>query len=67
MEDRGVFFIHGCLSGMIVEKITALKTWNSTSAKQLTNHRASGEELAQMQAPVEMSPERVSEYIGPDE
>ena len=41
---------------------------NICKSKQLTNHRASGgEELAQMQAPIEMSLERALEYIGPDE
>jgi GTP-binding protein len=34
----------------------------------LTNHRASGgEELAQLQAPIDMSLERALEYIGQDE
>jgi len=34
----------------------------------LTNHRASGgEELVQLQAPIDMSLERALEYIGQDE
>jgi GTP-binding protein len=41
---------------------------NVCKAKQLTNHRAaSGDELVQLQAPVDMSLERALEYIGPDE
>jgi GTP-binding protein len=36
--------------------------------KQLTNHRAAGgDELVQLQAPVQMTLERALEYIGPDE
>ena len=36
--------------------------------KQLTNHRsATGDELVQLQSPVEMSLERALEYIGSDE
>jgi predicted membrane GTPase involved in stress response len=36
--------------------------------EQLTNHRASGgEELVQLQTPVDMSLERALEYIGSDE
>ncbi len=41
---------------------------NVCKAKQLTNHRsATGDELVQLQAPVEMSLERALEYIGSDE
>ncbi|MFN4065713.1 MAG: translational GTPase TypA, partial [Thermosynechococcus sp.] len=41
---------------------------NVCKAKQLTNFRSStGDELVQLQAPVEMSLERALEYIGPDE
>jgi GTP-binding protein len=41
---------------------------NVCKTKQLTNHRASGgEELVQLQAPVDMSLERALEYIGADE
>ena len=37
-------------------------------AKQLTNHRAAGgDELVQLQTPVDMSLERALEYIGSDE
>jgi GTP-binding protein len=41
---------------------------NICKSKQLTNHRASGgEELVQLQAPIDMNLERALEYIGPDE
>jgi GTP-binding protein len=41
---------------------------NVCKTKHLTNHRAStGEELVQLQAPVEMTLERALEYIGEDE
>jgi GTP-binding protein len=41
---------------------------NVCKAKQLTNHRsATGDELVQLQAPIEMSLERALEYIGSDE
>jgi GTP-binding protein len=41
---------------------------NICKTKQLTNHRsATGDELDQLQAPVEMSLERALEYIGADE
>ena len=72
-EDRGVFFIHPgtkVYRGMIVGENNRSQDLelNVCKTKQLTNHRASGgEELAQMQAPVEMSLERALEYIGPDE
>jgi GTP-binding protein len=49
---------------------TAPKTWslNVCKTKQLTNHRsATGDELVQLQSPVDMSLERALEYIGPDE
>jgi GTP-binding protein len=43
-------------------------TLNICKAKQLTNHRAAtGDELVQLQAPIEMSLERALEYIGSDE
>jgi len=41
---------------------------NICKTKQLTNHRsATGDELVQLQSPVDMSLERALEYIGPDE
>jgi len=72
-EDRGVFFITPgtkVYRGMIVGENTRPQDLelNICKTKQLTNHRASGgEELVQLQAPVEMSLERALEYIGPDE
>jgi GTP-binding protein len=39
---------------------------NICKTKQLTNHRsATGDELVQLQSPVDMSLERALEYIGP--
>ena len=72
-EDRGVFFISPgtkVYRGMIVGENTRPQDLelNICKTKQLTNHRASGgEELVQLQAPVEMSLERALEYIGSDE
>ena len=72
-EDRGVFFITPTTKvyrGMIVGEHNRSQDLelNICKTKQLTNHRASGgEELVQLQAPVEMSLERALEYIGPDE
>jgi GTP-binding protein len=72
-EDRGVFFITPgtkVYKGMIVGEHNRPQDLelNVCKAKQLTNHRASGgEELVQLQAPVDMSLERALEYIGPDE
>ncbi|MCL1471805.1 translational GTPase TypA [Argonema antarcticum] len=72
-EDRGVFFITPgtkVYRGMIVGENTRPQDLelNICKTKQLTNHRASGgEELVQLQAPVDMSLERALEYIGPDE
>ncbi|HEY9705435.1 MAG TPA: translational GTPase TypA [Allocoleopsis sp.] len=72
-EDRGVFFIKPgtkVYRGMIVGENNRPQDLelNLCKAKQLTNHRASGgEELVQLQAPIEMSLERALEYIGPDE
>jgi GTP-binding protein len=41
---------------------------NICKTKQLTNHRAaSGDELVQLQSPIDMSLERALEYIGPEE
>ena len=72
-EDRGVFFITPgtrVYRGMIVGEHNRPQDLelNVCKTKQLTNHRASGgEELVQLQAPVEMSLERALEYIGSDE
>ncbi len=72
-EDRGVFFITPgtkVYKGMIVGENNRPQDLelNICKTKQLTNHRASGgEELVQLQAPVDMSLERALEYIGPDE
>ncbi|WP_088891480.1 translational GTPase TypA [Leptolyngbya ohadii] len=72
-EDRGVFFITPgtkVYKGMIVGEHNRPQDLelNVCKAKQLTNHRAaSGDELVQLQAPVDMSLERALEYIGPDE
>jgi GTP-binding protein len=72
-EDRGVFFITPgtrVYKGMILGEHNRQQDLelNVCKAKQLTNHRASGgEELVQLQAPIEMSLERALEYIGPDE
>ncbi|MFM8004517.1 MAG: translational GTPase TypA, partial [Dolichospermum sp.] len=41
---------------------------NVCKTKQLTNHRAAGgDELVQLQAPIDMSLERALEYIAQDE
>jgi GTP-binding protein len=72
-EDRGVFFITPSTKvyrGMIVGEHNRQQDLelNVCKTKQLTNHRAaSGDELVQLQAPVDMSLERALEYIGPDE
>jgi GTP-binding protein len=72
-EDRGVFFIvpgTRVYKGMVVGEHNRSQDLelNICKSKQLTNHRASGgEELVQLQAPVDMSLERALEYIGADE
>ncbi|WP_035986174.1 translational GTPase TypA [Leptolyngbya sp. KIOST-1] len=72
-EDRGVFFISPgtkVYKGMIVGEHNRNQDLdlNICKTKQLTNHRAaSGDELVQLQTPVDMSLERALEYIGPDE
>ncbi|MEN9206284.1 MAG: translational GTPase TypA [Thermostichales cyanobacterium BF4_bins_65] len=72
-EDRGVFFITPgtrVYKGMIVGEHNRPQDLelNVCKTKQLTNHRAAGgEELVQLQAPVEMSLERALEYIEADE
>ncbi|MBL1210702.1 translational GTPase TypA, partial [Geminocystis sp. GBBB08] len=72
-EDRGNFFIHPgtkVYRGMIIGESNRAQDVeiNVCKTKQLTNHRsATGDELVQLQAPIEMSLERALEYIGPDE
>jgi GTP-binding protein len=72
-EDRGLFFIKPgtkVYKGMIIGEHNRPQDLelNVCKTKQLTNHRAaSGDELVQLQAPLEMSLERALEYIGPDE
>ena len=72
-EDRGVFFITPgtkVYKGMIVGEHNRPQDLdlNVAKTKQLTNHRAaSGDELVQLQSPVEMSLERALEYITTDE
>jgi GTP-binding protein len=72
-EDRGVFFITPgtkVYRGMIIGEHNRPQDLdlNVCKAKQLTNHRAAtGDELVQLQAPIEMSLERALEYIGSDE
>ena len=72
-EDRGVFFVTPgtkVYKGMIVGEHNRSQDLdlNVCKAKQLTNHRAaSGDELVQLQSPIEMSLERALEYIGSDE
>ncbi|WP_375496841.1 translational GTPase TypA [uncultured Nostoc sp.] len=72
-EDRGAFFITPgtkVYRGMIVGEHNRPQDLelNICKTKQLTNHRAAGgDELVQLQAPIDMSLERALEYIGPDE
>ncbi|MFS8866817.1 translational GTPase TypA [Synechococcus sp. OH30] len=72
-EDRGVFFIKPgtrVYKGMIVGEHNRPQDLelNVCKTKHLTNHRSStGEELVQLQPPVEMTLERALEYIGEDE
>ena len=72
-EDRGSFFIEPgtkVYKGMIIGENNRPQDLelNVCKTKQLTNHRAaSGDELVQLQSPIEMSLERALEYIGPDE
>ncbi|MEO1144169.1 MAG: translational GTPase TypA [Cyanobacteria bacterium J06638_22] len=72
-EDRGVFFITPgtkVYKGMIIGEHNRPQDLelNVCKTKQLTNHRsATGDELVQLQAPVDMSLERALEYIGSDE
>ncbi len=72
-EDRGVFFITPgtkVYKGMIVGEHNRPQDLdlNVCKTKQLTNHRAAtGDELVQLQSPMEMSLERALEYIGANE
>jgi len=72
-EDRGVFFITPgtkVYKGMIIGEHNRPQDLdlNICKTKQLTNMRSStGDELVQLQSPVEMSLERALEYIGSDE
>jgi GTP-binding protein len=72
-EDRGSFFISPgtkVYKGMIVGEHNRQQDLelNVCKTKQLTNHRASGgEELVQLQTPIDMNLERALEYIGSDE
>ncbi|NJN03908.1 MAG: translational GTPase TypA [Leptolyngbyaceae cyanobacterium RM1_1_2] len=72
-EDRGSFFIEPgtkVYKGMIVGENNRAQDLelNVCKTKQLTNHRAaSGDELVQLQTPIEMSLERALEYISSDE
>jgi GTP-binding protein len=72
-EDRGVFFITPgtkVYKNMIIGESNRPQDVeiNICKTKQLTNHRsATGDELVQLQSPVDMSLERALEYIGPDE
>ncbi|MBE9138274.1 translational GTPase TypA [Nodosilinea sp. LEGE 07088] len=72
-EDRGVFFINPgtkVYKGMIVGEHNRNQDLdlNVCKTKQLTNHRAAGgDELVQLQTPIDMSLERALEYIGPNE
>jgi GTP-binding protein len=72
-EDRGVFFITPgtkVYKGMIVGEHNRPQDLelNICKTKQLTNHRsATGDELVQLQTPVDMSLERALEYIGSDD
>ncbi|MGL4375763.1 MAG: translational GTPase TypA [Microcoleaceae cyanobacterium] len=72
-EDRGVFFVGAGVQvykGMIVGEHNRPQDLdlNVCKTKQLTNFRSStGDELVQLQSPVDMSLERALEYIGPDE
>ncbi len=72
-EDRGVFFIEPgtkVYKHMIIGESNRPQDVeiNVCKTKQLTNHRAAGgDELVQLQAPIEMNLERALEYIGPDE
>ncbi|MBD2628758.1 translational GTPase TypA [Trichormus variabilis] len=72
-EDRGAFFISPgtkVYRGMIIGEHNRPQDLelNVCKTKQLTNHRAAGgDELVQLQTPIDMSLERALEYIAQDE
>jgi GTP-binding protein len=72
-EDRGLFFITPgtkVYKGMVIGECNRPQNveLNVCKTKQLTNHRAAtGDELVQLQAPMEMGLERALEYISSDE
>jgi GTP-binding protein len=72
-EDRGVFFITPgtkVYKGMVIGENNRPQDLelNVCKTKQLTNHRsATGDELVQLQTPIDMSLERALEYIASDE
>jgi GTP-binding protein len=72
-EDRGSFFISPgtkVYRGMIIGEHNRPQDLelNVCKTKQLTNHRAAGgDELVQLQTPIDMSLERALEYIAQDE
>ncbi|MDA0268569.1 MAG: translational GTPase TypA [Cyanobacteria bacterium] len=72
-EDRGLFFITPgtkVYKGMVIGECNRPQDveLNVCKTKQLTNHRAAtGDELVQLQAPMEMGLERALEYISSDE
>ena len=72
-EDRGAFFITPgtkVYKGMIIGENNRPQDLelNVCKTKQLTNHRsATGDELVQLQTPVDMGLERALEYISSDE
>ncbi|MBO1061296.1 MAG: translational GTPase TypA [Aphanizomenon flos-aquae CP01] len=72
-EDRGAFFISEgtkVYKGMIIGEHNRPQDLelNVCKTKQLTNHRSSGgEELTQLQTPIDMNLERALEYIAQDE
>ncbi len=72
-EDRGLFFITPgtkVYKGMVIGESNRPQDveLNVCKTKQLTNHRAAtGDELVQLQAPMEMGLERALEYISSDE
>ncbi|BAD80701.1 C-terminus of GTP-binding protein TypA homolog [Synechococcus elongatus PCC 6301] len=72
-EDRDAFFIEPgtkVYKGMIVGEHNRPQDLelNVCKTKALTNHRsATGDELVQLQTPIQMTLERALEYIGSDE
>lgn len=72
-EDRGIFFITPgtkVYKDMVIGESNRPQDveLNVCKTKQLTNHRAAtGDELVQLQTPMEMGLERALEYISSDE